>query len=55
MQVSAMTLAGASEFIAQAGAARMRGFEWEMDSIMPRLYLTTRMLKQRGSPFQPEN
>ncbi|MBV8158037.1 MAG: TonB-dependent receptor [Dyella sp.] len=30
MQVSAITLDGTSEFITNAGAARMRGFEWEM-------------------------
>lgn len=29
MQVSATTLDGTSEFITNAGAARMRGFEWE--------------------------
>jgi outer membrane receptor protein involved in Fe transport len=30
MQVSAITLDGTSEFITNAGAARMRGLEWEM-------------------------
>ncbi|WP_170120244.1 TonB-dependent receptor [Fulvimonas soli] len=30
MQVSAITLDGTSQFITNAGAARMRGFEWEM-------------------------